>query len=129
MCLLDLPENLRLAHHHRVEAGGDAEQVPCRLQIGARVDVRGELSGRNAMELGDELRERVRRLAGIVAGGVQLGAVARRHHDRFAGGAALCHLTYRVGQTAGVEVEPLPQLHGRRLMADSDQQQVQGLWL
>ena len=31
--VLHLPENLRLAHHQRVEAGGDAEQVPRDVQV------------------------------------------------------------------------------------------------
>ena len=34
MRLLDLTENLRLADHQRIEAGGDAEQMPGDIEIG-----------------------------------------------------------------------------------------------
>ena len=38
--LLDLAENLRLADDQRVEAGGDAEQMARRVEVGHVVDVR-----------------------------------------------------------------------------------------
>ena len=37
--LLQLPQDLRLTHHHRVETRGDAKQVADRLPVGVGVEV------------------------------------------------------------------------------------------
>src|SRR5688572_9271595 len=50
--LFDLPEYLGLAHHKRVEAGGNTVEVPHGFMAGLRVQVRSELVARDAMKLG-----------------------------------------------------------------------------
>ena len=55
---LDLAKNLRLAHDHRVKAGGHAEQMPHRLLVAIFVDVRSEQRGIEA-EMADGETPRV----------------------------------------------------------------------
>ena len=53
--VLHLPEDLRLPEHHRVEAAGDAEQVPHRLFPEVVVEVVRQLADRDAVEAGEEI--------------------------------------------------------------------------
>ncbi len=87
--LLHLPENLRLANDERVEPGGDPEQVSRRVEVGALVDVRHQRRSIDAMELGDEPDELGACAVALIAGGIQLGAVAGRQDDGLARSAAL----------------------------------------
>ncbi len=55
--LFDLGEDLRLAHDHAVEAGGDHEQVPHGILAGALEQVVEDLVDRQAVKVGHELRD------------------------------------------------------------------------
>ena len=84
---LDLAEDLRLADDERVEAGGDAEQMARRIGAAMAVEVVGERGRVDAVVVAEEAIDGVdRRLR--IADGVDLGAVARRQHDRFVADAA-----------------------------------------
>ena len=52
--LLHLGENLRLAHHHAVQAGGHGEQVPHRLLADVVIQVRRDLGRIELVEAGQE---------------------------------------------------------------------------
>ena len=51
MGLLHLPEDLRLAHDERIEAGGHAEQMAGRVEIGEIVQVRRAADAIDAVEV------------------------------------------------------------------------------
>ncbi len=77
---LDLPEDLRLADDHRVEARRDAERVLNRLRPPALVQELVDHVGLGALR---QIRaERARRGDDVVGRTVQLHAVARAQHHR-----------------------------------------------
>ena len=97
--LLHLAEDLRLADDERVEAGGDAEQVARRVEIDAARRRAASALARstpwNSLMNADEL---VPRGVDLVAGRVQLGAVAGREHDRLARRPAAASARSAVGE-------------------------------
>ena len=125
--VLHLAENLRLAHDERIEAGGDAEQMARDVEVGDVVDVRRDVARRDAVEVADEAHQILARRGRLVAGDVELGAVAGRDDDRFARRSALGERAERVGDAARLEVDPLAQLDRRGAMADSHKQKLH-LW-
>ncbi|MCW0417707.1 hypothetical protein NB689_003461 [Xanthomonas sacchari] len=66
--VLHLAEDLRLAQHHRVQPGGDPEQVPHRVRVLVLVQIAVQTGGMRVQPVGQVLR--------IAGDGVQLGAVA-----------------------------------------------------
>ena len=80
---LDLPENLRLAHDHRIEAGGHAVEMRRGFVAGLRIDVRRKLFARNAVKLREEVLNGTARGLGVVARHVQLDPIARRDDGSF----------------------------------------------
>ena len=90
----------------------------------ALVDVRGQRRPIDAVILGDEGDQLVARAIDLIARRVELGAIARRQHHRLAGRQPRRQLAHRHVQAARVEVDPLAQLHRRRLVTDSDEQKV-----
>ena len=80
--LAHLAEDLALADDHRVEAGGDAEEVRDRGVVVVRVDEVGELVGIDARHVGEEVAHVLHRRVEQRGVGVDLGAVARgEQHD------------------------------------------------
>jgi hypothetical protein len=124
VCLLHLAEDLRLADDQRVEAAGDPEQVPRRVEAADVVQVRRQIRGLHAVKLREKRHQIGARRRRIVAGHVQLGAVAGRDNDRFARGPASRHRPQRVGHAAHLEVHALAQVDRRSAVADSDQKQI-----
>ena len=82
--LLHLTENLRLADDQRIEAGGDAKQVPRGVEVRDVVDVRRTSPRSTPLNSLTNVTRSLRVAVDIVAGGVHLGAIAGREHDRFA---------------------------------------------
>ena len=121
MRVLHLAENLRLADDQRVEAGGDAKQVPRGFEVGELVDVRRAETARsmpwNSLK---NVASSARAAVDVVARDVQLGAVAGRDHRHFAGRTAGRERPQRAFEAARLEVEPLAQLDRRGAMTDSD---------
>src|SRR5205823_4837313 len=120
----------RLADDQRIEPGGDPKEMPRDVEIFHAVYVRLHFRRLDAMEAADECDEIVPRARGVLAGGVELGAIARRHDDRFPRRAERADFTERRGNAARLEVELFAQFDRRGAMADSDEQDVhQKLWL
>ena len=119
-----LAEDLALARHERVEAGGDAEEVQRRRVVVQAVERLLDLRLERG-ERGD--RGPLGRL-GVGAGDVQLGAVARREAD----GLAAPRREPR-GELAGllaVERHPFPQLDGRVVVGGADENEPhQAKWV
>ena len=86
--LLHLAGDLALADDQAVEAGGDAEQVPDGVRVAVFVEVRPDLVGRQAVELGEEVGDPWP-ASGLSPGQreVQLDAVAGAEDDGLAAGA------------------------------------------
>ena len=72
--LLHLPQNLRLAQHHRVQAAGDAEGMPCRCAALQHVGVVAQRAATHAAHAGQPLHGRQHQIG--VGTHVQFGAVA-----------------------------------------------------
>ena len=121
---LHLAENLRLADDERVEAGGDAEQVPRRVEVGDVVEVRRERRARSTPwnSLMNAARS-ARAAVDVVARGVELGAVAGRDTTASRATPRPPAPAARV-QPARLEVEPLAQLDGRGAMTEADEEEM-----
>ena len=89
--VLDLAEDLRFADHQRVEAGGHTEQVPRGVLVGPHEDVRLERLGGQPVVAVEELDQLTACARRVVAGDVDLRAVAGGQHHRLAGGVARRH--------------------------------------
>ena len=128
MRLFDLPENLRLADDQRIEAGRDPEQVAGGFEVGHLVDVRLDRRDVHAVKRAHERDQLGSRRLDIVAGDVELRAIAGREHRHLAGRGALRRAgrerAQRVLEAARLEIDPLAQLDRRGPVADSEEQQV-----
>ena len=122
--LADLPEDLRLAEDHRVEARGDAEEVPHRRVAAAREGRLPEERVVHAVEAREEPRERVEAVL-AVRQAVDLGAVARGD-DRALGQDVLREEPARSASRAfsGVKASPLSQVERRRPVVPADEDEV-----
>ena len=113
-----LPQDLRLAQHHRVQPAGDAKGVACGLVALQRVGMAAQQTGRNAAVVRQPVQRAIHVVAvadavdfGAVAGGEQrcLGLARQRGAQSTQGGLDLIH---RIGETAaqiercGVMVKP-----------------------
>ena len=122
---LDLPDDLRLAEDHAVQAGGDLEQVARRLLSLEPVSQRSEFLDAHVVKLGqcrDEVIGRRRPVGRSPA--IDLHAVARREDDEF----GLVEPGPQDGQGSldgrVVEGQPLPHLQRRRLMIHTHAQNL-----
>ena len=107
----NLAENLRLAPHARVEAGGDAEEVLRRLVVGAPI------------ESGIDSAERVGgTVFGAGAGHVELGPIAGRKADGLPLFAR--ELAREFGRFVRVERDPLAHLESGAVMRDADEREL-----
>ena len=115
----NLAEDLPLAGHERVEPGGDAEEVERGCLVVQPVERCGEVGRPIACDLAQRLdRER---LVLLVADEVELGAIARREHDRLSFEPP-SQLTARVE----VERDALAQLDRSAVVRDTCERQLHG---
>ena len=107
-----LAEDLRLADHHRVEPGGDGEQVLHGRTRVVHVEVLGELGQRQrgvpAQHGGDVGEAAVEG----VDDRVDLDAVAGRQHHHLGDVAAAQHLVEQLGDLVDPDGGAFQQLHG-----------------
>ena len=87
--LFDLAENLGLANDHRVERGGDAEEMADGLALAQRVQVRRNRGGGDVEVLVEEVQRdgwccAVVRAIGAFANGEELDAIAGGENEGFA---------------------------------------------
>ena len=121
---LDLALDLGLADDHRVESGGDPEEVLGGLGAAQRVEVADEV-GRLRLGLAREQPER-RRLGADRVGGVDvdLGPVAGRDRGRLGDLVALDELVEDADGAALGEREALAELERSGLVRDAEGQQL-----
>jgi hypothetical protein len=84
--VLELPEYLRFAQHHRIKAAGDAEGVLHRFGLRQGVEIGLKVGARDVMELRQPVERFVRRVGvaidfGAVAGGKDCGFLHRTLAD------------------------------------------------
>jgi hypothetical protein len=114
--LLDLPEDLRLADHHRVEAARDAEGMPHRRLVPVRVQVAFELQPVAAWRA----RSTMRAPALAVGAAVDLGAVAGGHQHRIGHPGLAGELRQSIALALRREGELLPDLQGGAVVVDAE---------
>jgi hypothetical protein len=108
--LLHLPENLRLPHHHGVQAGGHPEEVEEGLFALVQVGVVKHLRAPERRQLATQpVRQLLQR-----AEAVELHPVARRDEECLGGGGA--HPLQERGLRLGGERHPLAQREWRRFV-------------
>ena len=81
--ILQLPEDLWLAKHHGVQAGGHSHHVPDGIAIAVHVQRFFQFRGVHSMEAGHPAKHHGG--AVIIAGQVQLGPVTGRQYRRLGG--------------------------------------------
>ena len=118
--LAGLAEDLALAHHHRVEAGGHLEEVGDGALVVVDVEVRqqrlGGLLGARDEETGQVLHAAVE----AVDLGVDLETVAGHDRRRLGDVLPTHHVLDELGGALTVECELLEQLDGSGLVGDAD---------
>jgi hypothetical protein len=115
--VLHLPQDLRLAHHQRVQAGGHPEGVAHRLLAGMREEVRLDVPERDTA-MRSQLAEGGRpRLAGRFRHAVNLHPVAGGKDHELRRGALPGEGGHHLAQLVLLEGEPLAHLHRRRPVA------------
>ena len=120
----DLPLDLRLADDHRVEAGGDAQQVAGRLGRAQRVEVAEQL-GRPDLGLAGEDTEPCRlRLDRVGDDQVQLGPVAGGDRRRLMNPRRRGQLAEDADRAALGQREPLAQVERRGLVGNAEGEQL-----
>jgi hypothetical protein len=129
--VLHLPEDLRFADDERVEACCHAEQVPRRVRVGSRIQVRVQRLSRDAVIVAHERRNLFERTLAVLVGlCVNLHAVARRDDDPLAALHARGERRHRRSHVAAREVHLLAELYWRRAVTQANQEQThQKLWL
>ena len=118
--LADLPEDLALTDHHRVEAGGDGEEVRHRGVVVVHVEVRQQLLGRDARTVAEQARDRLDGAVEPIHLGVGLAAVARGEDGGLGDVLGVGDVMSELHRGVVVEREPLQQRHRRGAVGDAD---------
>ena len=119
--LLYLGEDLRLAKHHAVEAGGHGEQVPHRGLIAVLIEMVDQLIRIEAMEAGQELGDLIERWRGVAFGGrIDFHPIAGRKQHGLDAGKHPPPMVERLAGLLGRERQPLAHGDRRAVMAAAD---------
>src|SRR5207249_1600602 len=122
--VLHLSEDLRFADDERIESARDPEQVPRGVEILLVVQMRRQFVRWHTVELGHKARE-IRACRGcVLAGNVELGAIASGHDRRFVGRPAPRDAAQRLADATRLEIDALAQIDRCRAMTDSDEQEM-----
>ena len=117
--LAGLAEDLALADRHRVQPGGDVEQVGDRAVLVVHVEVRQHRLGRLAGPLHEQARELLDAAVEPVDLGVDLEPVAGGDDRGLGDRRARLGVGDQLGDTVGVERDPLQQRHRGRVVGDA----------
>ena len=113
--LLHLTQDLRLAQHHRIEAGGDAEHVTHRILLRMLVEIRVDLLRRQRMVFGQPVRSGL----WIFSRAIQFGAVAGRQDRSFAHGFRPQQVVQGLAHARRVEGHLLADCERGRMVVDA----------
>src|SRR5690606_3562444 len=120
---LHLAEDLRLADHHRLEAGGDAKNVPRGVGLRSREDVALERARVDRLQT-RELHERRRRWNLPRGHPVDFHAVARRHEHHLVQPGVTTQLLQHASEVVRADGEALAQLHGRTFVIETESDEL-----
>ena len=118
----DLPEDLALADHHRVETRGHPEGVGDGAVVVVDVEVGHHVLGSLVRDLAEQPRHRLDAAVEAVDLGVHLDPVARGQGGRLEDVLARHHVVHQLVDAVGVEREPLEHRDGRGLVGDPHHQ-------
>ena len=123
--VLDLAEDLTLAQHQALQAGGHPEQMPDRPLVVVADQMRREALGRQGVEAGEEGRQSfgLERPLGV-AGGVDLHPVAGREHRELTAGESPRQRRQALGPFVAVERQRLADRGRCRAVIDPQRQQL-----
>ena len=120
--LAQLPEDLRLADHHRVQPAGDLEQVQDRLPLPVHVEVALEVVQRHPRQSSQQVADRIDAGVEDLGVGVDLDPVARREHHDLADRAGRPQLGHHELRGPYPDSDLLQQGHRRALVRHTDDQ-------
>jgi len=126
--VLDLSEDLRFAHDQRVEPRRDTKQVPRDVGAGVDVEMRREVVLGHIVEPAHEPLQAGSRGLAVLAGDVDLGAVAGRQHHGLSRRRTRGQLPQRLAHATPREIDPLAQIDRRRVVAHAQQQEIHRAW-
>src|SRR5579883_2936398 len=121
---LDLPEDLRLADDHRIEAGCNTKQMPNGLAFAVFIHVGAHLSDIHAEELAEEAQEVE---AGFFMTGEKLDAVTGGKHHGLTDAGKLMQRACGFTQALGRDGKLFPQLHRSRLVVHAREKDLHGV--
>ncbi len=113
--VLDLAQDLRLAQHHRVQPGGNAEQVAHRGGVAVLVQI--------ALQVAGVAFQPARQVLAVLGHGIQFGAVAGGQQHGFGQLRRLPQRVHRARQRIAAEGRAFAQFHRRGLMVQSEHPQ------
>ena len=122
--VLELPEDLCLTEHQRVETAGDAHQVPRGFLAFVRVDVLAQLAVRNPVAAVDPVDHPF--LAVAVGQAVNLSPVAGAEDQHLLHAGKGAQLVDAVGVLRLRDGDLLPDFDGGGVVADSDREKRHG---
>jgi hypothetical protein len=117
--VFQLPQDLRLADDHRIQARGHAEEVPHRRLALPLVEVCR--AGRLQPLAADEVAQRGRHLAGRQTCAIELDAVAGGEHHALRDPRQPLHRRERAGQVVAQPREPLADRQRGRVVREPQQ--------
>ena len=121
--LADLAEDLALADDHRVEAGGDGEQVRDGRVVVIGVEQVGEIFGRGARVRGEERADVTDRGVEVRAARVDLDAIAGGEHHDLEQVLACAEVVEHLRKLLLRHRHPLEQVDRRRAVVEADHDQ------
>ena len=124
--VLHLAEDLRLADHHRVEAGSDPEEMPDSLAPGVPIEVGGEERLGHRVIAREEARERGADRLGIRAAGDHLDPIAGREDRALRHPFHLDQPPERRLELPVAEREAFAHLHGGAPVVQADDDDAPG---
>ena len=124
---LELAQDLRLADHHGIQAGGHAEQVMDGVAAFVPVEVRLDGVGTDGLVIGQEGIDDGLRVGAVVGGDRDLHAVAGGEDHGFADALARFQVGQRRRQGVFAEGQAFAHLDGCGLVAHAGDQQLHGL--
>ena len=125
--LLHLAEDLRFADHHRIQACGDTKRVPHCLLMTESVQMWLEDPGIDAVKISQPARRVCHNFDAMLARAIDLGAIAGRQDRGLAGEPAINEFLERHVHALDMKHDLLAQMHGRRMMIQSESGKLHGL--
>ena len=121
---LELPQDLRLSHDHRIETRRHAKEVAHRFPILVDVETAFQFIASEIALPVDELPELLNRLPSVLHAGEDLHPVAGRKAERFPDFREAHQLAERMGVIAAGELQPLPDFERGRFMVHADKNEA-----